>query len=83
MYYGLVSHEVLSKRVVFVYIHGICSDAFFNYLDFFKYCKAKVLEVCAVQIVTADKRMTIICVYRSLSDDFNHFLRLLIMAFCL
>ena len=48
MYYGLVSHEVLSKRVVFVYIHGIYNYVFLNYLDFSKYCKEKMLEVCAV-----------------------------------
>ena len=38
------------------------------------------MEICAVQIETTDKRIIVICVYRSPSGDFNHFLRLLDMA---
>jgi hypothetical protein len=53
---------------------------FFNYLDFPKCGKEKILEICAVQLVTTDKRMIVICLYRSPPGDINHFLRLLDMA---
>ena len=39
-----------------------------------------MLEICAVQIETTDKRMIVMCVYRSPSGNFKHFLRLLDMA---
>jgi hypothetical protein len=38
------------------------------------------LEICAAQIVTTDKGMIVICVYRSPSGGFDYFLRLLDMA---
>jgi hypothetical protein len=38
------------------------------------------LEICSVQTETTDKWMIVICMYRSHSGDFNHFLRLLDMA---
>ena len=49
----------------------------FNRLDFSNYCKEKILEMCIIQIETTDKRIIVICVYRSPSGDFNHFLSLL------
>jgi hypothetical protein len=36
--------------------------------------------MCVIQIETTDKRIIVICVYRSPSGDFNHFLNLLDMA---
>ena len=59
----------------------VCNVVYFNYLDFSKYWKEKILEICTVQIETTCKRMIVICVYRSPSGDFNHFLRLLDMVF--
>jgi hypothetical protein len=59
-----------------LYIY-ICNDVCFNHLDLCNYCKEKILEICAVQIETTDKQMIVICVYRSPSGDFNHFLGLL------
>ena len=47
----------------------------FNYLDFSKHCKEKILEICAVQTETTDKQIIVICVYRSPSGDFNHFFK--------
>ena len=63
---------------------GICIYILIKYLlitlIFLNSTKKKILEICAVQTVTTDKRMIVICVYRSPSGDFNHFLRLLDMA---
>ena len=39
---------------VYIYIHTH-NDVSFDYLDFSKYCKEKILELCAVEIVTTDK----------------------------
>jgi len=66
-----------------IYIHN---DVCFNYPDFSKYCKEKILEMCEAQIETTDKQIIVIrvracvCVCRSPSGDFNHSLRLLNMA---
>jgi hypothetical protein len=53
----------------------ICNGVSFNFIYLSKYCKGKILEICAVHIVTTDKWMIVICVYRSPSSNFNHFLR--------
>lgn len=57
---GLVSHEVLSRRVAFVYI--FLMKYLLITLIFLNITKKKILEICAVQTVTVDKRMIAICV---------------------
>jgi len=71
------SRSTFQKGGVCIYIRN---DVFFNYFDFSKYGKENTLEICAVQIVTTEERMIVMCEYRSPSGDFNHFLRLLDMA---
>jgi len=71
------SQSTLQKGGVCIYI---CNDICFHHLYFSNYCKEEILAICAVQIETTDKRTIVICMHRSPSDDFNHFLRLLDMA---
>jgi hypothetical protein len=68
------SRRTFKKGRVYICIR---KDVSFNCLDLSKYCKEKILEICAVQIETTDKRIIVMCVYRSPSGDFSHFLRLL------
>jgi hypothetical protein len=76
MYFGLVSHEVLSGRVVSVYI-------FFNYLGISKYGQEKILEISAVQIVTTDKTKVIIIIRCLQYDAHSGFLhKISTWSFC-
>ena len=71
------SQSTFQKGSVCIYIRN---DVAFDYLNFSKYYKEKILEILTVQIVTTDKQMIVMCVFRLPSDDFNQFFRLLDMA---
>ena len=47
------SRSTFQKGGICIYVHN---DVSFNYLDLSKYCKKKILEICAVQIVTTNKQ---------------------------
>ena len=72
------SRSTFQKGGVCIYVRN---DVAFNCLDLSKYCKEKILEICAVQIENIGKRMVVICLYTSLSGDFKQFLKLLDLAF--
>jgi len=41
-----------------------------------QFCKEKIFEACAVQIIIVKFSITILCIYRSPSGDFDQFLNL-------
>ena len=72
------AQSTIQKGGVCIYV---CNDVAFNCPDLSKYCKEKILEICAVQIENTGKWMVVICLYRSPSHDFKQFLKLLDLAF--
>ena len=58
---------------------GVCiyvsHDIQFNIINLDKHNKEKDSEICAINIHLSSRRLTVICLYRSPTGNFNYFLK--------